>query len=137
MAEEESGFSVVDKRRVSQEESTTGETSSSAAQEDAEPSPESGGHLPHSLGELPHLTVRDRLLMSIDILHQGAWLAMGLVADPSTGEIERNLDDAKIAIDAVAYLASQVEPSLDEPTRREVKRVLSDLQVNFVRQKQL
>jgi hypothetical protein len=74
--------------------------------------------------------------MSIDILHQGAWMAMGLVADPSTGEIERNLEDAKIAIDAVAYLASQVEPNLDEPTRRELKRVVSDLQVNFVRQKQ-
>ena len=84
--------------------------------------------------KLPSLSVRDRLLMSIDILHQGSWIAMGLVADPSTHEMKRDLEQARIAIDCVGYLASKVEPDLDDRTRRELKSLVSDLQINFVQQ---
>ena len=84
--------------------------------------------------KLPSLSIRDRLLMSIDILHQGSWIAMGLIADPATGEIKRDLEQARIAIDCVGYLAAKVEPDLDDHTRRELKNLVSDLQINFVQQ---
>ena len=84
--------------------------------------------------KLPSLSVRDRLLMSIDILHQGSWIAMGLVADPASGQIKRELEQARIAIDCVGYLAAKVEPDLDDHTRRELKNLVSDLQINFVQQ---
>lgn len=81
-------------------------------------------------------SVQDRILMCIEILHQGAWIAMGLIANPVTGKIERDLAQARMAIDSVAFLAEKVEGDLDEATRREIKRVVSDLQMNFVRQMQ-
>ncbi|MEP6754670.1 MAG: DUF1844 domain-containing protein [Chthonomonadales bacterium] len=84
--------------------------------------------------KLPSLSIRDRLLMSIDILHQGSWISMGLVADPATGEMKRDLEQARIAIDCVGYLALKVDSQLDDHTRRELKNLVSDLQINFVQQ---
>jgi hypothetical protein len=147
MSEQESGFSVVDKRKVKAE-----------AEEgvEAEPAVEAGEDTPldsrvrgkdDSAGEaaqaedfesdnLPHLTVMHRMLMCIDTLYQGAWVSLGLVADPATGKVEQDLDSARIAIDSVAFLVDKIESKLDDDTRREVKRVVSDLQMNFVRQSQ-
>ncbi len=135
-AEEESGFSVVDKRRVDPEAPAAENAPEPETHEapDASPQPESDRH--PNPAELPALSMRDRLLMCVDILHQGAWVALGLVADPATGKIEKDLDQAKAGIDCVAFLAARVENELDESTRRELKRVVSDLQVNFVRQAQ-
>ena len=134
MAEEESGFNVVDKRRVHETDAADTETPSSPQTSEAPPQPEPERQSrPEAL---PKLEVRDRLLMCIDILYQSAWISMGMVADPSSGQIERNMEDAKIAIDSVAFLASRLEGKLDDSTAREIKRLVSDLQVNFVRQSQ-
>ncbi len=135
-AEEESGFSVVDKRRVSQDaEPTSGESQPADAEESATPPSTDSEQASYPQG-LPTLTVRDRLLMSIDILHQGAWINLGLVADPGSGEILRDLDGAKLAIDSVAFLAGKLEGVVDDTTMREIRRLVSDLQLNYVNQKQ-
>jgi hypothetical protein len=63
------------------------------------------------------------------------WAAMGLVADPATGKVERNLDDAQLAIDAAGALAEVLRPRVSEAERREIERVLADLRINFVEQK--
>jgi len=136
MAEaEQSGFTFVDKRRVS------AETPAASAETQAEPPlppvsefhPSTESEAAHQAG-LPQLAVTDRLLMCIDILHQGAWIAMGLVADPATGRVERNLADARLAIDSVAHLVDQLQGRLDEPTLAELRRVVSDLRLNYVHQ---
>lgn len=126
--EEPSGFEVVDKRHTRRDD---------AAQEEAPHADASArpGETP-SEEQLPPLTVQDRLLMCIDILHQGAWISLGLIADPSTGKVEKDLDAARRAIDAVAFLAEQAEPQLDDAGRRELKRIVADLRLNFVRQAQ-
>jgi hypothetical protein len=135
MADEESGFNVVDKRHV--HDASVNEAAASTPTpetSDAPPQPEPERQ-PHPEA-LPKLAVRDRLLMCIDILYQSAWISMGMVSDPSSGQIERNMEDAKIAIDSVAFLAGKLEGKLDDSTGREIKRLVSDLQVNFVRQSQ-
>lgn len=139
MSEEESGFNVVDKRKVkdeaAQQEPAEENTEEAHAEleEEVTGAGEGGDAGP---GKLPHLSVMDRMLMCIDILHQGAWVALGLVADPATGQVEQDLDSARAAIDGVVFLVEKIEPSLDENTRREIRRVVSDLQINFVRQSQ-
>ena len=133
--EQEEGFSFVDKRRVSPE-TPPAEKAAPAPTEDSAESEEDFEAEFGSQAGLPHLSVRDRIFMSIDILHQGAWIAMGLRADPATGEVEQNLDDARIAIDCVTVLASKIEDVLDDATRRELKRIVSDLQMNYVNQTQ-
>lgn len=136
--EEESGFSFVDKRRVNPEGEPPAEPPQAAESADSPPADRADWDpdAPPEEADLPRLSVRDRLLMSIDILHQGAWIAMGLVTDPGSGQVERNMDDARIAIDCVAFLAQKAEAHLDDATRREVQRVVSDLQVNYVQQLQ-
>jgi len=127
--EEKSNFTVVDKRRVKEDADAVATESqpTSPPPPEEEPTTQSSQHL-------PRLTMRDRLLMCIDILHQGAWISMGLIADPATGQIEKDMAAAKTAIDSVEFLASKVEGELDEETRREIRRLISDLQVNFVQQ---
>jgi hypothetical protein len=143
--EEQSGFTFVDKRRVPQDQpdspnSMTSrpepeQAAASRSEESSVDSPaESAGGPADHLGAMPRLNVRDRLLMCIDILNQGAWIALGLISDPTTGQVEKDLDQAKAAIDSVAYLASQVEQELDEETRRELRNLVRDLQLNFVEQ---
>jgi hypothetical protein len=137
MAEEEqdSGFTFVDKRRVNTDASPASQpTGQEGTNDPASPSSEAdvSATEPHGL---PSLSVRDRLLMCIDILHQGAWISLGLIADPATGKIEQDLDQAKAAIDSVAFLAGQVERELDDETRRELKSLVHDLQLNYVQQK--
>ena len=61
-----------------------------------------------------------------------AWRAMGLVADPVTGQTEKNMPDAQIAIDCVQFLLGKVENDLAEPERREVQRRLNDMRMNYV-----
>ena len=134
--EEQEGFTFVDKRHapVSEENAPapsddySGPAGSAGAEREAED--ESFG----PTGPLHRLTVRDRFLMCIDILHQGAWIGMGLVPDPATGQIEKDLAGARAAIDAVAFLAEHVENQIDEATRRELRDIVNDLRLNYVRQ---
>lgn len=132
--EEEAGFTFVDKRRV-KADATPEEASSQSASEAKRESTPTDTSAPQDTPMRPP-SVQDRILMCIEILHQGAWIAMGLIANPVTGKIERDLAQARMAIDSVAFLAEKVEGDLDEATRREIKRVVSDLQMNFVRQMQ-
>ncbi len=130
MGEAQAGFEVKDKQQETESSSEpnieTVETDLAVPEDSFEGDP---------LKNLPNLSMRDRLLMSIDILNQGAWIAMGFISNPATGAIEKDLDKARIAIDCVAFLASKVESELDESTQRELKALVSNLQVNFVQQK--
>lgn len=83
-------------------------------------------------GEIPD--VRSVLALFLGELRNLAWLRMGLVANPVTHEIEKDLMQAKMAIDTVAFLASQLEPHVAPEERLPLKAMVSDLQVNFVEQ---
>ncbi|MBI1756273.1 MAG: DUF1844 domain-containing protein [Fimbriimonas ginsengisoli] len=61
-----------------------------------------------------------------------AWCKLGLQPDPVTGKIEKDLDQAKTAIDLVAYLATVVDPKLDEDDRRRMNGLVRDLRLNYV-----
>src|SRR5689334_10534635 len=101
--EEKEGFTFVDKRRTAEPplESTQSPDSGSPnpttdSQDDlqsaSEPMDFGGSHDASGMPNLPKLDVRDRLLMCIDILNQGAWISLGLLSDPATGQVEPNLD---------------------------------------------
>jgi hypothetical protein len=71
----------------------------------------------------------------LSLLAAKAWEALGLVPDPATKKIERNLDDAKLAIDAAAALADVIRPRVSEGERREIETLVTNLRLNFVEQK--
>jgi hypothetical protein len=158
MAEEpEEGFTVRDRRRISLEADEAPAASPSDTGKH-EPGPAGGGAAaggppnvfaagnPDVAGEfegdfesegaeenaLPD--IYSVLMLFLGEMRSHAWLRMGLVANPVTGMIERDLTQAKVAIDTAVFLAGQIEGVLPPEERLPLRAMISDLQINFVEQ---
>ena len=105
-----------------------GEPGAGAASETAE----SAGIQALPLGALAGLPAADLLSTCLSLLAAKAWQGMGLVPNPLTGKTEKNLDDARLAIDAYAAVFELLRARLEEQPRREMENVLTMLRVNFV-----
>ncbi|MFN3652736.1 MAG: DUF1844 domain-containing protein [Armatimonadota bacterium] len=142
---EEKSFEVVDRRRVGQQATPGGEetespaaesaATESAAAEAAETGPAGFNEEPLGGldGQMPDLGVDGILRMAIGLLHERAWIDLGLQGDPITGQIQAKLPDARRAIDAVADLAKYVDATATPEEKRELQVMLTNLRVNYVR----
>lgn len=144
----EPDFEIIDRRGASSEgekatpeEGTPPEDTAQAAEaerapsgEPEQPSQEEAGAEAEEAREARPMTAEDIITMSIGLLQQQAWVSMGLVMDPTTKTVTKDLEQAKLAIDAVAALANLIAPGLEESVQRELRAMVSDLQVNFVQQ---
>ena len=143
--EEEEGFTFRDRRRLSPEETAPVSIPVVTPTLPTESEPEPTLYDPHegysdSVGdpdgeessEIPD--VRSVLALFMGELRNLAWLRMGLVANPMTGEIEKDLAQAQMAINTVGFLADQLEPHVAPEERLPLKAMISDLQLNFVEQ---
>lgn len=140
--DEEEGFTFRDRRRMNVEDTSPAPTPAPApvVAEPAALVEDSGSDELESYdqeelgepGEIPD--VRSVLALFLGELRNLAWLRMGLVANPVTNEIEKDLMQAKMAIDTVAFLASQLEAHISPEERLPLKAMVSDLQLNFVEQ---
>lgn len=142
MAEEEQGYTFVDKRRSSSEEAAP--VPPEVLPEPVERAAEDPAALPDALedeasdtGEVPD--VYSLLGYCISLLSTEAWRALGLIANPQTGEAKADLVQAKVAIDAVGDLAARLETApaevLPPNFRREMLTLLNDLRLNYVAQR--
>jgi hypothetical protein len=85
---------------------------------------------------LPAVTARDMVTVCIGQLHEIAWAQMGLVPNPVSQTMQRDLPDARLAIDCIADLVRHLEKTVDAATQRELQNLLSNLRLNFVQQSQ-
>lgn len=135
---EERGFEVRDRRRVRAEPVEAGTDQEAAADPtaaetvgngaSAEAAPDAGVPI------MGRFSVDGVLQMTIGLLHEKAWAALGLTPDPVTGEIGQDLPEARRAIDVIADLVKHMEPGLEPADRRELQNMLSNLRLNFVNQ---
>lgn len=127
---EDRGFEVVDKRR------TAADGGSPAEEQPEEPmsADEAEEEGDEQFGGMPDVTVNGVLWTSIQLLTSRAWSGMGLVPNPATGKIERDLNEARRAIDVLGDLVKHLLPDADDLEKRELQNMLTDLRVNFVRQ---
>ncbi len=140
MAEEETGFTFVDKRRTAVPETVIApDTETQSAAEPvmtAEPATEAGDA---GREDRTAPTTYDLLGYCINLLASQAWQKLGLLADPQTGEAQPDLAEAKVAIDAVGDLASRLDAAPDAVVpadlRRELKTLVNDLRLNYVSQR--
>ncbi len=147
MAEEETGFTFVDKRRTAPEAAP--EPASTMAAETTEIPAEMGAsevleafpgedQLGEQSGEAAPTTY-DMIGYCINLLASQAWQKLGLLADPQTGEAQPDLAEAKVAIDAVSDLAARLDaaPETIIPTdlRRDLRTLVNDLRLNYVSQR--
>lgn len=133
---EERGFEVVDKRGARAEEPQAPAADETAAAE-VEPGDEGGEEMPNFSGfnPLAGITTSGILQMTWGLLSERAWIDMGMVADPGTGEVKKQISEAKLAIDVLGDLARHLEPLASADERREIQTVLTNLRLNFVRQR--
>jgi len=91
----------------------------------------SGGAGPQAipLGALP---TADVLVWNLSLLAAKAWEGMGIVPNPITHKVVKNLDEARLAIDAFAAIFDVLRLRIEEQTRREMETVLTNLRINFV-----
>jgi hypothetical protein len=89
----------------------------------------SGGPQAVPLSALP---ASDLLASFLNLMAMKAWEGMGLVPNPMSGKTEKNLEDARLAIDAYAAVYELLRPRVDEGERRELENALTMLRVNFV-----
>ncbi len=156
MAEEETGFTFVDKRRTAPEPAA-------AVPPSAEPQALQSQVYENALDEpgaddltadnvisddvtaddlapaeaAP--TTYDMIGYCINLLASQAWQKLGLLADPQTGEAQPNLEEAKLAIDAVGDLAARLDSApetiIPSDLRRELRTLVNDLRLNYVSQR--
>ncbi len=153
---EEREFEVIDRRRVGREppaEPPPGEavapeaaqlTASAADEGDTSAdSPSSAGDTPESEDSGPDAeddagirhpaSTVDMVSMALQMLNEIAWVKLGLVPDPITGELGADLHEARLAIDCAGDLAHRLEGHVDGPTRRDLEVLVQNLKLNFVR----
>ena len=146
MAEEEEGFTFVDRRRT--------QADGEAARE-ADPAPTApqeprtfvvGGDGDEGAGEeeggdeaglAPD--VYGVIGYCISLLATEAWHKLGLLADPRTGEAVADLVQAKAAVDAAGDLAARLESAppeaVPESLRRDLRTLINDLRLNYIAQR--
>jgi hypothetical protein len=83
--------------------------------------------------EVRPLDVYMVLRASIAQLSGVAWQMLGLQADPFTGVVRKDLEQARLAIDAVAFLTERLLPHLQGQEARDHQSLLTDLRLNFVK----
>ncbi len=72
------------------------------------------------------------IMTMVDTMAAIAWSKLGLQPDLSTGKLEKDIEQAKVAIDLTTHLASFIEPKLDEEDKRRMHGLVRDLRMNFV-----
>lgn len=80
------------------------------------------------------LDIYPLLSLFISILSAQAWQYMGLRLNPATKKVEKDFLRASVAIDCIAFLIDKLEPQLSGDEKNRFRGLLTDLQINFVRQ---
>ncbi|MGB6370925.1 MAG: DUF1844 domain-containing protein [Atribacterota bacterium] len=68
----------------------------------------------------------------ISVLSGKAWEHLGLIMNPETKEINKDLKKAKIAIDTVAFLYDQIKDDLNPEDFKRIENLLANLRMNYV-----
>jgi len=129
---------VKDKRRINPDgtirENTEEQTEAKAQTPDETVG--SSTQEPEEAGELPVASVYDILQFVAGMLSEQAWQKMGLRLAPGQKEMTKDMTQAKLAIDTIAFIVDKLHPHIGENERRALRGILSDLQLNFVKQSQ-
>lgn len=103
------------------------------------PDPEAASRLAEearkAVGYIASLSAGDMIQWAIAGLAEKAWERMGLVANPTTGKITRDFEDARLAIDAIAALVDLLAPRIEPAGLRRLQTLLADLRINYAAQR--
>lgn len=78
------------------------------------------------------LPPQSALGFAVSVFAEQGWIHLGIHTNPATGETEANLPQAKLAIDALAALIPLLEGQASPNEARDLRNLLSSLQLNYV-----
>jgi len=99
-----------------------------------EPSTEEKAESEPVMVDIAALSVWQLIPLFINILERVAWQKMGLVVNPHTQEIEKDLQQARVAIDSYTVLLEHLGDNIEPETKTALKARLTDLKLNFASQ---
>lgn len=67
-------------------------------------------------------------------LGQQAWINLGMQQNPLTGKTEKDLKQAKLAIDCVTSLCELMKPHSNQTQLMEMEALKQNLQINYINQ---
>lgn len=131
------GFTVKDRRFSSQTEDTSATQSTPSgevATEESKPQPATADSpassaKPDSSAPLPAISFSTFILS----LNSSVLVHLGLLADPSTGQTEKNLPLAQQTIDLLGMLEEKTAGNLAADEAHLLKNILYDLRINYIR----
>ncbi|MFM8431720.1 MAG: DUF1844 domain-containing protein [Bacteroidota bacterium] len=68
----------------------------------------------------------------VAIFHGSAMVALGKIQNPATGKIERDIEQARQAIDMLEMLRSKTEGRLSSNEQRMLDSALTELRLNYI-----
>ena len=75
----------------------------------------------------------DQLYMQLlYLMHHTAMQELGKIANPVSGELARDLEKAKLAIDMLELLSQKTKGNLSEELDKTQEMMLSELRLNYV-----
>ncbi|MHB9132768.1 MAG: DUF1844 domain-containing protein [Armatimonadota bacterium] len=80
----------------------------------------------------PEMRTEDALRFALGIFSDLAWINLGIRSNPATGETKTDFAQARLAIDAINALVPLTEGRFDGHEVRDLRNLLSSLQLNFV-----
>lgn len=83
--------------------------------------------------DIASLDTYSLLGLFVGVLAEKAWQTMGLRTKPGTDKIETDFDQARVAVDTVAFLAEKVSSRLPDDEKRRLEGLVADLKLNYVR----
>ena len=130
--EEEQGFVIKDKRSFDEE----GELREKDTQkEEVKPEPDTETKKeqpPEEEAQTPPLP-EVNFTSLIFSLSSSAFLHLGEIADPQSGEKKKDLPLAKQAIDTIAMLGEKTQGNLSDEEKKFLDNVLTDLRLRYVK----
>ena len=99
-----------------------------------EPSTEEKAESEPVMVDIAALPVWQLIPLFINILERVAWQKMGLVVNPQTQEIEKDLQQARVAIDSYTSLLEHLGDHVEPDAKTALQARLTDLKLNFASQ---
>jgi hypothetical protein len=134
MTDQSEGYTFVDKRgeASAEAEAASAPVDDHAAVDEAES---------EGLEEFDGASSTQQLaLYALGLLQLNAFQQLGLISEPKTGKAVRDLDQAKLAIDCIVALVEVLDSPgsiVDQRVRQDIRRVVTDLRLNYVSQAQM
>ena len=84
--------------------------------------------------DIASLDINQLIEVFIMLLSEKAWRYIGLRIDPRTNKIDKDLAKAHVAINCIISLVEEIEPNIDNSEKERLRRLITDLQINYAEQ---